>query len=506
LEGQATYREGRYLEAEQHFRTALEVDSTFSLAALGYVAARFWTVNGVDPEGIRMAWNHRERLAERDRALLIGLAGPDYPRSSSTKETLGALQRAVESAPDRPEGWYWLGEQYYHAGPALGIAAAHDRAGDAFQKAVELDSTFSGPLSHLIDLTIMRGDRQAARRWLARYLEVNPTGEFRNYELWQTALAFGDSATLDSVRALFPEMTTIALRAVVRTTQLKGYPTGDAEAAAGILRERSGTPSERSATGALLHDYALDRGRPSEALALTEGLRQFVLGNAPDRVRVLDALYGDGDTTAALAAAGELETSATVPLYEDTDRRAEQFADICTLEQWRLFRGVYGWAPESIARLRRAAYPSDSSSVESYAHTCADLLEAMRATFLEQPEADTLVVRIDARLASMPAGAYQYERLDRPGNLAVAHLLERNGDLQAAYRAVQRREYFITRYLATYLREEGRLASRVGERDAAVRAYRHYLTLRSEPEPALTAEVAGVRAELGRLTAETATP
>jgi predicted TPR repeat methyltransferase len=106
----------------------------------------------------------------------------------------------------------------------------------------------------------------------------------------------------------------------------------------------------------------------------------------------------------------------------------------------------------------------------------------------------------------MPAGAYQYERLDRPGNLAVAHLLERNGDLQAAYRAVQRREYFITRYLATYLREEGRLASRVGERDAAVRAYRHYLTLRSEPEPALTAEVAGVRAELGRLTAETATP
>jgi len=506
LEGQATYRQGRYLEAEQRFRAALEIDSTFALAALGYVAARYWTVNGFDPEGLRLAWTHRERLSERDRALLIGLVGPDYPRTSAAREILEAMQRAVESSPDRPEGWYWLGEQYYHTGPALGIAAAHDRAREAFQKAVQLDSTFSGPLSHLIDLSMMRGDRSAHDRWLARYLEVNPTGEFRNYELWQSALVFGDTATLDSVRALFPEMTTIALRAVVRTTELKGFLTQDAEAAAGLLRERSATPSERLATGALLHDYALDRGRPSEALTLTEGLRQFVPGNAVFRVRVIDALYGGGDTTAALAAAGELEASAVAPLLEDVDSRAEQFADICTLEQWRLFRGVYGWAPESIARLRRAVYPSDSSSVESYAHTCADLLEAMRATFLEQPDADTLVVRIDDKLASMPAGVYQLGRLDRPGNLAVAHLLEQRGDLQAAYRAVQRREFFVTRYLATYLREEGRLAARIGDRDAAVRAYRHYLALRSQPEPALMAEVEGVRSELGRLTAEASAP
>lgn len=506
LEGQATYREGRYLEAEQRFRTALEIDSTFALAALGYVAARFWTVNGFDPEGIRLAWNHRERLSERDLALLLGLAGPDYPRASSSRETLRALQRAVESSPDRPEGWYWLGEAYYHGGPAIGIEVAHDRAGDAFRKAVELDSTFSGPLSHLIDLAIMRGDRSAQSGWLTRYLEVNPTGEFRDYELWQAALAFGDTATLDSVRALFPEMTTIALRAVVRTTQLKGYPTRDAEEAAALLRERSGTQSERIATLALLHDYALDRGRPSEALAITEMLRQLVPGNAHRRVRVIDALYGGGDTTAALAAADELERSATAPLAEDADSRAEQFADICTLEQWRLFKGIYGWAPESIGWLRRAEYPTDSSVVEGYAHTCADLLEAMHATFLEEPGADALVDRVDDKFGSMPAGVYEFERLDRPGNLAVAHLLELHGDLPAAYRAVQRREFFLTRYLATYLREEGRLASLVGDRDAAVRAYRHYLTLRSEPEPVLMEEVELIRAELGRLTGEAGAP
>ena len=47
-----------------------------------------------------------------------------------------------------------------------------------------------------------------------------------------------------------------------------------------------------------------------------------------------------------------------------------------------------------------------------------------------------------------------------------------------------------------YLREEGRLASLTGDRAGAIRAYRHYLTLRSEAEPALQPEVRAVRAEL----------
>ena len=47
-----------------------------------------------------------------------------------------------------------------------------------------------------------------------------------------------------------------------------------------------------------------------------------------------------------------------------------------------------------------------------------------------------------------------------------------------------------------YLREEGRLAALAGDRDGAIRAYRHYLALRSEAEPALQPEVRRVREEL----------
>jgi hypothetical protein len=90
----------------------------------------------------------------------------------------------------------------------------------------------------------------------------------------------------------------------------------------------------------------------------------------------------------------------------------------------------------------------------------------------------------------------------RYGNLVVARLHESRGNLEAAQRAAQRRIYFNTRYLASYLREEGRLAVLIGDQDSAIRAYRHYLALRTDPEPELAGEVENVRAELARLTSE----
>ena len=83
----------------------------------------------------------------------------------------------------------------------------------------------------------------------------------------------------------------------------------------------------------------------------------------------------------------------------------------------------------------------------------------------------------------------------------LARLKERRGDVRGALAAVRRRETFLTRplYLSTFLREEGRLAALAGENDAAIEAYRHYLTLRAAPEPPLRSEVEYVRDELGKL-------
>jgi hypothetical protein len=54
-------------------------------------------------------------------------------------------------------------------------------------------------------------------------------------------------------------------------------------------------------------------------------------------------------------------------------------------------------------------------------------------------------------------------------------------------------------YLSTFLREEGRLAALTGDTAAAVRADRHYLALRYNPEPSVRPEVERVRLQLATL-------
>ena len=52
---------------------------------------------------------------------------------------------------------------------------------------------------------------------------------------------------------------------------------------------------------------------------------------------------------------------------------------------------------------------------------------------------------------------------------------------------------------ARFARERGRLVALTGDTDRAIREYRFYVYLRTNPEPALEAEVAEVRAALAIL-------
>jgi hypothetical protein len=126
---------------------------------------------------------------------------------------------------------------------------------------------------------------------------------------------------------------------------------------------------------------------------------------------------------------------------------------------------------------------------------CADLLEAWLATATRQPKGASLVARVDSQSRRNPSG------WGETFNLAVARLLESQGDLPRALAAVRRRVYGLgkRRYLSTYFREEGHLAARVRDTAGAIRAYEHYLAFRANPEPALRAERDSIRAELARL-------
>ena len=55
------------------------------------------------------------------------------------------------------------------------------------------------------------------------------------------------------------------------------------------------------------------------------------------------------------------------------------------------------------------------------------------------------------------------------------------------------------RSTSTYLVTEGRLAARVGDTAGAIRAYEHYLVLRSNPEPELRGDRDSIQTIVNRL-------
>jgi len=82
----------------------------------------------------------------------------------------------------------------------------------------------------------------------------------------------------------------------------------------------------------------------------------------------------------------------------------------------------------------------------------------------------------------------------------LARAYEENGELAAALKTIRRGLWLNpTRETSSWLRQEGRLAAIEGDRGEAIRAYEHYLALRSNPEPSLRPQRDTVRAELDRL-------
>jgi serine/threonine-protein kinase len=503
LEGQTAYRSGHYEDAVAQFREALALDSTFALAALGLRSATGWV--GSSPEN-NPAWALRVRLSARDRAMLVGLLGPRYPELSSEREFLTSWETAVTEAPAEAEAWYELGDALFHAGSVLGEDAPQSRAGDAFHRAVLLDSEFTAPLVHLIDLAARGGDQTALRRLSALYFTKDSVGEIVDYIHWRTAEALGDSLSLGRLTVRMTTMPRESLRRILVTVQLDGIATDDAERAASAWARSGDTPPERIFALLRYHDLMLNRGAPTAALSLTDSLRDvWPRSHAYLRIRVADALYGDGNAAAGRQAAEELAPAVSRSLVGDREQRAEQLADACTVEQWRLAHGDARSARGTIARLLMSSPRRDAPETDAYNHWCAILLKAVLASVDSPTERAGPERALDSLLLTGPRPL----EVVYPGyfhsfvfaNLLAARLHEAEGDTLGALAALRRRPYIGagTMFLASSLREEGRLAGLAGDRDGALRAYRHYLSLRRHPEPEVAADVAKVRAELMRL-------
>jgi tetratricopeptide (TPR) repeat protein len=489
FDGQRAYRLGRWADALQAFWKATQTDSTFALAAMGFFSASLWTDGrlpaGTDPgRAVALAWANRARLSARDRALLLAQIGPRYPAPTPESEFLAARQRGVAADPDSPEMWYELGDEYFHFGAKLGVDSSLSRAAYAFRRSLALDSasgvfaTFAEPLIHLVEMAATDGDTATVRRLVTTALTADSLIDQAGFLRWAMATASRDSAAIRSVRNSFPQMGIGSLILIANSSQEMGVGWKDAQlaAAAGL----------RAGPGALIlaHVLALNRGRPREALAALQGMPEHSKHERL-RWRVVDALYWDGDNAAAAEAVRELQRYAAAPPAQSADDRDAQYQDLCVEQQWRLARGDLASAGSAIGRLRAA----------NGADVCATVHETWLAVLDKRPDAALLLGRLDSLSLS---GAIAV-----PRNLVVARLHEAVNDPRGALAAIRRRSYgFQPSYLSTCLREEGRLAALTGDTASAIAAYRHYLALRSDPEPAVKPVVERVRAELAALVAE----
>ncbi len=499
LAGQHAYRRGEYDSAAAHLATAVGLDSSFTLAEWGLLLASGW---GAQVPGVarvtQLAWEGRDRLSQRDRALLEAYVGPRYPEPPLQADLLAARERVVSQYGDVADAWYFLGDQYFHEGRYLGYTDWMDRAAAAFERAVALDSSFAGPISHLINLAAERGDTAGARRYGHLYFDAAARGaSFDHLVRWDLARTLGDQTLM---REFWAGFDTAANRPAYAAGYVlgSGAGLGTADSLLDILARRAGTDGARA-------DYHLFRalrlfnsGRPAAGQRRIDSLPRT------DEIRDLAGLvqaatYWDADTAAASAAARRLSELTGRPLPDSGAPRRNQLEATCVLEQWRLAQGDAGTVARGVARLRSVAAPRDPIGAVRRSMVCASILDAAAATLARRPDARPLVERADSLLRQGPGNGtgLPYE------NLLIGRLFAAVGEPARGLAAVRRGGAFGNDIMiSTYLREAGRLAALTGDRQAAIRAYSRYLELRPDPEPAVKPVVDAVRAELARLVNE----
>ena len=504
LDGKAKLRRGQAFLAAADFGRALDNDSTFALAGLGLrIAASWYGDNPASERGLRAAYQGRDRLSARDRALLEALTGPKYPEPASTAEQFEARRRYRQIAPDRADAHEFYADDVFHFGSILGFIDPNQSALEEFRRSVDLDSTNAVAFSHILLLAVNQGDTALENRLvrLSRQLPDTASGLWLRTYRWYKARVTGDSATFlgyrDSVTPTQQQM----LFAFLQHAHFDGTGIDDAWYALQALILKTPRKEDRQNFYNLARTVALLRGRPKAALAYNE---QLSTGPDDSNIQILmvrDAMMADGDTLAAKTAAARLAVIERQPPATDSAGRAKQRGIVRAMEPWRLSRGDTSRTRLSLERLRAIERETGGPTTES--QTEIALIEAMHSHLLRRPDTRQKVERLDSLLAATDFRAVHSGRSAMTA-IITALIFESLGENERAFAAVRRRAVWWNNdqaYLATQLREEGRLAALAGHRDRAIDAYQHYLTLRSDPDPSLRQEADRIRQELIRLQA-----
>lgn len=466
IAGRGAYRRADFYGAVRAFNQAITIDPKFTLAALGLaVSADRANAAEQHDRGLAVAWARRDELAPADRAYLIAFAGPRYPQPSSASETQKAWQDVVQIAPERADGWYELGESFYFDGELVGMRDGAERAEDAFRHALRLNPSFA-PARRMLTLTLARrGDTTALRNLIATSSDADSSDASRVFVRWRAAQALHDSRELARVRRLFDDAPNSALRSIAMTSQFDGVSIDDGDRALSILRSRHLSDAEALDIEMAMHSRALNSDDFTTALTITANVGTAQPATHPQlRLRVLDALYSNGDRGAASAAVDAMQQNVDAERRLTSADSAVRLADICVLGQWRLAMRDTAAARRAERVLRYAGtngLPRFPIPVGSNPSTCAELLDVSLAIAEHGPGARDRLAHLDSLMLGGPAvgDAMRYT------NLVIARHYQSIGDPGHALAALQRRSFMRgwPRYRATGLRLQIAAAMQVGD-------------------------------------------
>jgi eukaryotic-like serine/threonine-protein kinase len=490
LDGRTAHRRGDYAAARDLFDQAIERDSSFALAGLARARA---VMRIGESGGTELAWRHRDRLPKLDLLLLHAMVGPRHPLLGSAQEDINSAEALVASGPDDPEAWAELGDRLFHYGALTGVSDARERSIRAYERALVLDSSYAPALEHLYELYYAAGNPNASRRALALLsrgqanITEPPVRWFGRTFLGDTAP--GTASLLDNGSQI---RTWLILVFALRFAG--GF--AEAESLLSLRRSTVANADERKELQELAWTFAVSRGKPR--------LAQTWMPDPVDPVHragvVLGALYGDADSSVAAGLARSIPRTYERPVASTPwPRMVERYS----AAQYDLAQGKSKAARDAVQAWSGVWTPQDTSEALRLGSHFALLLDAQLAMIDRRPDAVTRLTELDSLLQAGPTyGGYLSKDLtfggfEPVGNLIAGRLWHEQGETSRALAAVQRRSegFLVPACYTSQLRDEARYAALVGDRQAANRAYRAYLTLRNEAEPALQPQVRSVRAE-----------
>jgi tetratricopeptide (TPR) repeat protein len=487
LQGEQWFRRAAWDSALASYDRAIALDSLFPLAlrrsgqVLGWQHSAFDSVS----QALSMrAGSLNHGLATRDSLLLLAdsLSGSLYstvPRVdwSAIRRVHAIAEELTRRYPDDFESWYVLGEARFHWGSPVGTAPR--QALEAFDHAIQSDSSFAPAYLHPVDLALWLDGPEAGERYARGYLRLEPTDVF--------ASGIGLAARLmEAARAQPGEITHIVQGAA---------PSALHDA---FLALRRGPDSTESAIAVA---RALAAAPVGDAAWLPRAERHRILGasllyrgHVRDAVRILyqNPFSIPPQLIEAALLSPALPDSA-VPMFRGWLAGRPIVGAAITLPFWVAQRDSI-----SIREFQRRSDSMARSAPSEVDRNLATYTSGAALAYLALVRHDTAtaVRRLEALPDSLCPVCY-FERL------TLAQLLSaRHEDRKVATLLDRALTELLVPSQVLWTLERARVSERLGEREKALHAYQYVADVWRHADPELQPYVTEAREGLSRMTTE----